>query len=177
MCNFDYSQQAKMITIISGTNRPDSKTIQVAQQYYSYLQAAGHKVQLMSLTELDSLSRNERFEKIEAEKLIPADKFIFVLPEYNGSYPGVLKLLFDISDIKKAWYFKKAMLTGVADGRAGNLRGLDHLTNVLNYLKVNVFYFKIPISRINNELSESGEWKNADTFKNIKEQVDAFLEF
>ena len=40
-----------------------------------------------------------------------------VMPEYNGSFPGILKLLFDTTDIKRCWWHKKAALVGVASCR------------------------------------------------------------
>ena len=53
------------------------------------------------------LERNAEFEKIEKEILMPAQKFIFISPEYNGSIPGVLKCVFDISDVQKHGGVKK----------------------------------------------------------------------
>ncbi len=82
---------------------------------------------------MDVLQRTPEFIKIENEILIPTQKFIFIIPEYNGTFPGVLKAMIDNSDIKKAWYHKKALLTGVSTGRAGNLRGMDHLSASLHY--------------------------------------------
>jgi chromate reductase, NAD(P)H dehydrogenase (quinone) len=83
----------------------------------------------------------------------------------------------DNSDIKKCWYYKKAMLVGVADGRAGNLRGLDHMTNILNYMKMNVLYNKLPLSRINEEISPDGEILKPATAMAIEQQVTEFLDF
>lgn len=166
-----------MITIISGTNRPGSKTRQVAAYYQGLLQEKGIAHQLLSLEALDAVTRNETVREIEESYLRDADKFMFIVPEYNGSFPGILKLLFDITDIKQSWHHKKALLTGIADGRAGNLRGLDHLTNVLNYLKVNVYFNKLPISKINQETDHQGNWLNTVTPLVIADQVEGFLDF
>ncbi|HZI69444.1 MAG TPA: NAD(P)H-dependent oxidoreductase, partial [Hanamia sp.] len=112
--------------------------------------------------------------KIENEILIPAQKFLFIIPEYNGSYPGVLKALLDNSDIKKVWNYKKALLTGVATGRAGNLRGMDHLADTLHFLKMNVFYNKLPISVIDKVMDSKGHF-NEETLKAINHQLDEFI--
>ena len=133
-----------MYTIISGTNRADSNTLKIARQYKELLLRKGVEAQLLSLEGLNVLDRNPVFEEIERELLIPAPKFIFISPEYNGSIPGVLKAMFDISDIERAWWGKKALLTGVSTGRAGNLRGMEHLTGILNYMKVTVHHNKLP---------------------------------
>src|SRR4051812_17560231 len=112
-----------MYTIISGTNRFGSHTEKVAGQYQKVFQEKGIEAKLFSLKDLNVLERNPEFIKAENEFLIPAQKFIFILPEYNGSYPGVVKSMIDISDIRRSWWDKKALLTGVSTGRAGNLRG------------------------------------------------------
>ncbi len=166
-----------MLTIISGTNRIGSRTLQVAQHYFQYTKQHNVDVRLFSLEQLHSLSRNEDLIKIEQEILIPSEKFIFIVPEYNGSFPGILKLLIDISDIRKCWWHKKALITGVADGRAGNLRGLEHLTNIFHYLKMNVYFDKIPISKINDELDQNGNWTNDLTPQVIQNQIKGFLEY
>ena len=67
------------------------------------------------------------------------------------------------------------MMTGVADGRAGNLRGMDHMTGVLNYLKVTVLHNKIPLSRINEEIDKEGNLLKEETVKLISNQLDEFL--
>jgi|SRR5690242_4811283 len=163
-----------MYVIISGTNRNGSHTEKVAYQYQQILKSKNIEATVFSLKGLDVLKRNEAIEKIENEILIPAQKFIFIVPEYNGSYPGVLKALLDNSDIKKVWNYKKALLTGVATGRAGNLRGMDHLSDTLHYLKMNVFYNKLPISVIDKVMDSKGHF-NEETLKAINHQLDEFI--
>jgi NAD(P)H-dependent FMN reductase len=109
--------------------------------------------------------------------LIPSPKFIFISPEYNGSIPGVLKCLFDISDIQKVWWGKKALLTGVSSGRAGNLRGMEHLTGILHYMKVAVHHNKLPISVIHSLINSTGEIADSRTLDSIQLQLDEFIEF
>ncbi len=99
------------------------------------------------------------------------------MPEYNGSFPGILKTMIDNTDIKSCWWGKKALLTGIADGRAGNLRGLDHMTGILQYLRMNVFWDKLPLSRINDEIGENGDLLMPATNQVIDAQVEAFLAF
>jgi chromate reductase, NAD(P)H dehydrogenase (quinone) len=164
-----------MYAIIIGTNRANSNTSKVAQYYADLLTEKKESFSLINLQGVDPLNKNEAF--IQAEKqMIEANKLIFILPEYNGSVPGILKLVIDSVDIRKAFYGKKAMLTGVANGRAGNLRGLDHLTNMLNYLKMNVWYNKIPISSIDGYIKDSVFAPGAMEAV-INEQVEGFLGF
>lgn len=166
-----------MITVISGTNRTNSRTLKVAQYYFEHLKQYSENVQLLSLENLDILCRSERLREVEQQLLIPSDKFVIIMPEYNGSFPGVLKLLFDQSDIQKCWWYKKALLVGLADGRGGNSRGLDHLTSILHYLKMNVFYNKLPLSKIREELSPEGKFLNEKTVEAIEEQIKGFSNY
>src|SRR5690349_4885429 len=118
-------------TIVSGTNRPGSNTEKVARHYQQVLKSKGITPQFITLEGWKYIDRTPEFKQLESYILTPTDKFIFISPEYNGSIPGVLKLMFDNSDYKKVWWGKKALLTGVATGRGGNLRGLEHLTSIL----------------------------------------------
>src|SRR6516162_17978 len=139
-----------MYLIISGTNRPASNTIRVARQYQQLLHLKGIEAEFLSLEGLNVLVRNPAFSEIEKKLLIPASKYIFISPEYNGSIPGVLKCMFDISESKTTWAGKKALLTGVSSGRAGNLRGMEDLTGILHYLRVVVHPNKLPISVVDS---------------------------
>ena len=166
-----------MYTIISGTNRVDSNTIRVAQHYQQALQAKEHHSTILSLVGLNVLERNQVFVKIENELLIPAKKFIFISPEYNGSIPGVLKCMFDISDIGRAFAGKKALLTGVSTGRAGNLRGMEHLTGILHYMRVIVHPNKLPISVVDRLFNDQQEMTDRLTILAIDQQLEEFIEF
>ena len=115
--------------------------------------------------------------EIQNKFLIPTQKFVFIIPEYNGSYPGILKAFIDSSDIRNCWHNKKATLVGVADGRAGNLRGMDDFTNVLNHMKVNVLHMKIPISSVSQHVDANHKIITSETIKMIDTQIKLFSEF
>ncbi len=82
-----------MYTIISGTNRVGSHTEKVAKEYQRILAEKHIEAGIFSLKNLNVLHRSPEIQKIENDILIPTAKFIFIVPEYNGSYPGVLKCL------------------------------------------------------------------------------------
>jgi NAD(P)H-dependent FMN reductase len=166
-----------MYTIISGTNRIDSNTIRIAQLYHEALQEKGIKSSILSLVGLNVLERNSVFVEVENEYILPASKFIFVSPEYNGSIPGVLKCLFDISDTSKVWAGKKALLTGVSTGRAGNLRGMEHLTGILHYLRVIVHPNKLPISVVDKLFNDQQLITDKATLAAIDQQLEEFIQF
>ena len=172
------------ITIISATNRVDSNTEKVATYYKSALKSKGVDVELFSLKDLPESvlhtdmygKRSEDFQKIIDTYVDKQSKFIFISPEYNGSFAGVLKVFLDAVP-PRIWTENKACLVGVSTGRAGNLRGMEHLTNILNYLKINVHHNKLPISRVDTLLDAQGNLMDTDTLKVIDIQLEGFLKF
>lgn len=166
-----------MYTIISATNRTGSHSEKVAGVYHKICGGKGIDARLLTLVGLDVLERNSAFIMIENELLIPSQKFIFIMPEYNGSYPGVLKAMIDITEVKKVWWWKKALLTGISTGRAGNLRGMDHITGSLHHLNVFVHPNKLPISMIDKVMDSQGMITNQATIAAINLQLEQFINF
>lgn len=175
-----------MITVVSATNRPHSYTEKVAKVYQQRLKNKGIDSRYLSLMEMPrdlivnemyDKPRNTAMEQLESEFLIPASKFIFIMPEYNGSFPGVLKAFIDASDIKRCFHNKKACLVGVSDGRAGNLRGMEHFTNILNHMKINVLHLKIPISNVVSHFDDAGNFTSHEALKLMDHQIDLLWQF
>ncbi|MGB4959783.1 MAG: NAD(P)H-dependent oxidoreductase [Saprospiraceae bacterium] len=159
-----------MITVISGTNRPNSKTELIARQCCQLLKSIDENVRYIDLQNLNidmigpqmylDDGQHPYIAQIQEEILIPSDQWLIVSPEYNGSFPGILKLFIDALSVrrsKETFSSKRAALIGVATGRAGNFRGMEHLTGILNYLNVIVMPNKLPISSIHHFLGSAGE--------------------
>ncbi len=166
-----------MYTIISGTNRAGSNTLKVAKEYQRLLKEKGIEAGLLSLEGLNLLERDKNFERIENDIITPTDKFLFIVPEYNGSYPGALKLFFDTGKSHAIWWHKKALITGVSTGRAGNLRGMEHLAGVLNHLKVTVYPDMQPLSVVDKLMDASGKFTDANIVAVINNQLDHFIKW
>ena len=166
-----------MITIIAGTNRKDSYTKRVAEEYKRFLAEQNTQSIIFSLDEFDTHVRNEGFIKMENEFLKPAEKFIIVLPEYHGSYPGVLKLMIDNTDVSNVWWDKKVLLTGVSSGRAGNLRGMEHLTGSLLHMKMLVHPNRLPLSVISSMMNNDHIFTDEAAINSIRIQLEEFLRF
>jgi len=173
------------ITIISGTNRDDSYTYKVAQFYYSIVKEKWQDGNVL-LADFRDLPKDIAFEEMfgkrtktfdaYVEKYIGAsNKFFWIVPEYNGSFAGISKVFIDAVH-PRYFYYKKVCLVGVASGRAGNLRGMDQLALVLQYLRMNVFYNKLPISRIEEVWDEKGP-KTEDQKQAVISQIDDFLKY
>ncbi|MBD1430647.1 MULTISPECIES: NADPH-dependent FMN reductase [Sphingobacterium] len=173
-----------MNLIISGTNRLGSNSLKVANYYKAELNRKSEQWEIFSLEDLphDILftdlygKRSEAFSAIQA-KVSAAQKFIFIIPEYNGSYPGVLKIFIDACAYPSSFANKKAALVGVSTGKYGNIRGVDHFTGVCNYVRMHVLPLKIHVPHIQNELDPSGCFVDPITLKFIDEQIEEILRF
>lgn len=178
-------------TIIAATNRADSNTLAFSKSLKYTLQDWGvENLKLLDLKELEGVPiQNEMFDvefqhpkvrELQDKYIIPARKFIFISPEYNGSFPGLLKYFIDACSIRRYddnFRHKSAFLIGISTGRAGNLRGLEHLTGVLHYLNTHVYPYKMPISNI-EEMYDRDNFSLIDPemITNIKGQLLPFLE-
>lgn len=177
-----------MILVLSGTNRKGSNTRKVAE-YVSKAarELTNEEVKFLSLDDVPNsiLHDNmysgddmpEEIVAIQEEYILPAQKMIILSPEYNGSYAGILKLFIDALSVRKYadnFKGKSSGLIGVANGRAGNLRGLEHLTGLLNYLGVHVHPAKLPISSIDKVLGDN-DTPDEDTQKAIMDFLKSYL--
>jgi chromate reductase len=120
--------------------------------------------------------RSPEFQKIQ-DQISASDKFLFVIPEYNGSFPGVLKTFVDACKFPESFKGKKAALVGLSSGKYGNVRGLEHFTGICHYIHLNVLSLRIHISAIDQELNADGELWKEDTVKFTDQQMDLFLNF
>lgn len=163
--------------IIVGTNRVGSNSRKIGSYYKSIFLSKGIDAEVVTLENFSLDPSSPPFVSFQEDHLKPVTKFIFILPEYNGSYPGIFKSMIDITDIKRCWPGKKALLVGVATGKGGNIRGLEHITGVLNYLKVNVLANKLPISTVDKLMDADGNIIESTTINSIEQQVLEFIYF
>ena len=174
-----------MITVISGTNRVSSHTSRIASIYHGILKEHAPESQFFDLAGLpsecllsevyDHADKPHQVQKIQDEIFIPSSKFIFIIPEYNGSFPGVLKLLIDGMDPRPAFRNKKAALVGVSTGRAGNIRGMDHLSSVLHHMQVTVMPYLLPVSSVHKFQDDEKLMK--DTLTLFQQHIRRFIDF
>ncbi len=174
-----------MIALISGTNRPRSTTRRVADFYAQRLQAHNAPYTLIDLAELPAdftttalygqTGKNPDFNLL-ADRAAAADKLVFIVPEYNYSFPGVLKAFIDGLPYPGGIRNKKAALVGLAAGAQGGAIALSHLTDVLNYLGTNVLAVKPRLAHIDQHFRD-GEFIQPLYQKLLDEQIAALLAF
>jgi chromate reductase, NAD(P)H dehydrogenase (quinone) len=174
-----------MTTIIASTNRPESYTLRVSEHYQGMLRDLGIDAKILSLGNLPekiihpAMYENQKIESWQPiQNLISAtEKFIFVIPEYNGSFPGILKVFIDACEFPSSFSGKKTALVGISTGKYGNVRGVDHMTGICHYMNLDVMSLKLHIPHIHKEFDENNQLYKEDTLKFTKQQIERFVKF
>lgn len=159
-------------------------TLQVAKKYIEIIEKQGDTALLLDLrVAFESTPVNQvygklenSFEQICKSHIEEVDKFVFIMPEYNGSFPGVLKYFIDMAP-PPFFKGKKAGVIGVSSGRAGNLRGLDQFTSILNHLKVDVMANKPKLSGIESLVDVDRNLLDDFTIKSLEKHAQEIVDF
>ena len=113
------------------------------------------------------------------DALAAADAFLIVCPEYNQSFPGVLKNAIDWASRShhgtKVLWGKPAGIIGGAASRYGNVRAVSHLRPVLAHLDVRVMARpEVSVINIGNHIDAEGVLTDEKTREHIATFMQAF---
>ena len=158
---------------------------QVADFYLSEFKKNRVAAQVVKLEDLPSdftvsalygnSGKNEQFNVLR-DKVQGSDKLLFVVPEYNGSFPGVLKSFIDGLKFPEGLRDKKAAMVGISSGTMGASLAMSALTDILNYLGCHVFALKPRVTAIENSFS-NGEITEPTALNLINLQIEQFSTF
>jgi chromate reductase, NAD(P)H dehydrogenase (quinone) len=172
------------VTVICGTDRADSNSLKVSKTVTDILRNEGAEAELLNLGEVnpqwlaESAYGNNvpELDAILNRYLRHTQKLVIVAPEYNGSFPGILKYLIDASN-HGDWAGKTIALVGLGSGRGGNLRGVDHLTGIFHYLRSEVLSRKVYLSQILQRMDTEGNISDPLAITELTEQAKALIRF
>jgi chromate reductase len=172
-----------MIHIISGTNRPNSRSLTLAKQVMAFHEKQFEDVRLVNLEELDMSSLNgEQYSKnkpehIESlvEELTASQGFVIVCPEYNGSMPGILKYFIDHWRFPDTFEYRPVCFIGLG-GRYGGLRPVEHLQQVFGYRNAFIFPERVFVANVWNHFDENGV-TDETLVGLLKKQAEGFKSF
>jgi len=132
-----------MILIISGTNRRESRSRAIAEIYSEFLTQAATENEVLDLHNLprdfifsalyENALTHPEFNQIQA-KIDRIAKVLFVISEYNGSFPGALKAFMDGLRYPDTFTGKKGALIGFSSNAQGAQLALSHMTDILHHL-------------------------------------------
>jgi len=153
-----------MIKIIVGTNRKNSVSAQIAQLYQDMLRKMDQESEILALEDLphdfvfsalyDNNGKNPAYNAFHA-KVKEGQKFVFIVPEYNGSFPGILKAFIDGMTYPNSFRNKKCALVGISSGIGGGGIALSHLTDIFHYLGMHVLALKPKLAKIEENMSDN----------------------
>jgi chromate reductase len=177
-------QGGKVKYIISGTNRPNSRTRQVCNLVQKLYAEAGEKVEILDLVDLPfehltghhygGSGLHQTWTEAVA-KVTASEGLIFVVPEYNGSLPGALKYFIDHWVFPDSFEARPVCFVGLG-GMFGGLRPIEHLQQILAYR--NSFQFPLRIFLMNIfKILQDGNIVEPTALQLLKDQVKGFQKF
>jgi chromate reductase, NAD(P)H dehydrogenase (quinone) len=173
-----------MIVLISGTNRPGAMTLKVARRAEAVLKAAGAEVFFINLQDMPAGCFLPEAYKVKPAAFMPwqeavwkAQGILSVLPEYNGSYPGVWKLFIDMLKFPESLVNVPAAFIGLALGEWGGLRAVEQAEMVFQYRNAHLFGRRVFIRNTKEALDADGAIKDAALADRFETQLKEFVEF
>lgn len=174
-----------MIVVIAGTNRAGSNTRKIADQAVADHRSLGGEVELLDLAGMqrDCFSPGAYGEKPTAfteefvEPVLASDGLVVVTPEYNGSFPGALKLFIDLLPFPDAFDGRPVSFIGLSAGAAGAVRPVEQLQMVFAYRNAYLFNRRVFLPRVSSLLNEEGKVADEDLSRRLFAQAEGFEAF
>jgi NAD(P)H-dependent FMN reductase len=177
-------QAHDFILIISGTNRPTSSTLRVARRVQQHYRNASIRDEMLNLEDLPidlfqpaAYSNKPRDFLPLQQTILDAAGLHVVLPEYNGSFPGVLKYFIDLLSFPESFDRKPAAFVGVASGTWGALRAVEQLQMVFGYRNAHLYPERVFIPAVAQKYPIDGSVTDPDLDERLRRQVVGFAEF
>jgi NAD(P)H-dependent FMN reductase len=173
-----------MILIIAGTNRPNSNALKIATILKRHYEAAGAEADLYSLADMPAeileptsyAKKPERWLPVQ-QRVLDAHGLHIVTPEYNGSFPGILKYFIDMLKFPESFESKPVAFTGEAAGIWGGLRSVEQLQQIFGYRNAYNFPDRVFIPGVGSKLDESGAMVDVGIDARLSKQAAGFAKF
>jgi NAD(P)H-dependent FMN reductase len=172
------------ILVISGTNRPNSSTLRVARRVEQLYQQNHVRAELYNLETLPiEVFEPEAYKNkppaliVIQQKVLDAAGLHVVLPEYNGSFPGVLKYFIDLLKFPESFERKPVAFVGVASGAWGGLRAVEQMQMVFGYRNAHLYPDRVFISGVAQKFTPEGAVSDAGLNERLSKQVHGFAQF
>jgi NAD(P)H-dependent FMN reductase len=174
-----------MITILAGTCREGANTLHIARAAEAAYAELGETVSLLNLEDLPAGvvspgvygSKPEALEKDFTSKVLAADGLLVVVPEYNGSFPGILKHFIDLLPFPESFDGRPVAFIGLSAGANGALRPVEQLQMVFAYRNAFLFNRRVFIPAVYKVLDEDGKVIEAEIADRIRQQAREFTRF
>ncbi len=171
------------LVVIPGTNRAGSLARKLAPLIAADYQALGHTTDLLELQLGPEFLAPEAYKQptpgVSAlvNRFLAADGVVFVVPEYNGSYPGVLKLFIDMLPYPAGFDRRPCAFIGIAAGQFLGLRAVEHLQGVAGYRNALMYPNRVFIGEAHKQFTAEGALVDTKLAERLKAQADGFSRF
>lgn len=174
-----------MIEVISGTNRPQCNAVKVARLLLRFYEQQDQPAQLLNLQELPAeifhpgsyAQKPAAFQPFQ-ERILQADGLHVVVPEYNGSFPGVLKYFIDMLKFPESFAHRCVAFTGEAAGIWGAFRAVEQIQMVFGYRNAYIMPERVWIPGINDKWTASGtDFADEALMERLRDQARRFSAF
>jgi len=173
-----------VIVVISGTNRPGSNTRKVAGLVESLLERAGVEPYLVDLQAMPLglfdpsayATKPPEFAPVQ-EAILAAEGIVTVVPEYNGSFPGVMKVFIDMLKFPESLVETPAAFVGLSAGRWGAVRSVEHLVQLFQYRNAHVYGRRVLMPGIDSVLDGNGRLQDPELQMRLANMVEGFVAF
>ena len=102
---------------------------------------------------------------------------ILATPEYHGSFSAAVKLSIENLGFPSVLAGKPVALLGVAAGRIGAIKSLEHLRSVCSHVGALVLPGPISIAQVQSAFNDDGSCKSPETEKQIRSVATTLVDF
>jgi NAD(P)H-dependent FMN reductase len=174
-----------MISIISGTSREGSIGRKVAGKVADMHEALGEEVNLIDLNALpkgafEPSAYGDKPAELSdgfVDSVLKSDGLVIVVPEYNGSYPGILKHFIDLLPFPESFDGRPVAFIGLAGGYYGGVRAVEQLQMIFAYRNAFLFNRRVFIPNSYTIFNDDGELKDSDLQERLELQASTFQAF
>jgi NAD(P)H-dependent FMN reductase len=171
----------KLIVAISGTNRPDNYTARALGVTVDELRKSDAEVELIDGRQLTlgfpGTPTTEDARKLQA-LLRDAAGVVLATPEYHGTFSAFTKLIVENLGHPSALRDKPVALLGVASGRIGAIKSVEHLRGVLAHVGALVIPGSISVAGIQGAFDrKTGAITDASTEEALRGLGQSLLAF
>jgi len=100
-----------------------------------------------------------------------------IVPEYNGSFPGVLKYFIDMLKFPESFDRKPVAFIGESNGAYGALRAVEQLQLVFGYRNAFVYPQRVFITYVKSKFEPDGSLTDRDIDARLARQATGFAEY
>ncbi len=173
-----------MITLVVGTNRPESRARAVSKHVEEIYRELGVQLTTLDLANLPSEIFDPKSYDETPASFAPFQKaitdshgLVIVTPEYNGSVPGILKYFIDMLDFPVSFERRPVCFVGVAKGMWGALRPVEQLQLIFGYRNGFIYPERVFMPHVDQLLDGNGRLKDASLVERLKKQATGYVEF